>query len=195
MMTPLSHRMLLCALLLGLGACAPAYRVEVDEPGFTGQVTTRLGGNVLTSGSLLSNGSLELGLERLDRMDSVPRFAVLVQLLGETAPISSREPLLIFADGDTLSLAPDTVIPPRAEFQGVRIDRARYPAEPAQIRRLAAAKNARVSVAVGAGREERTVYARNLENLRRFVESQLLNDSALVPRMRSRPPVEPAARP
>jgi hypothetical protein len=183
------------ALALGIAACAPAYKVEVDEPGFNGLVTTRMRGNVLTRGSLLSGGAVELDLERVDQPDSIPRFAVVVQVQGEAAAIAAREPLLILADGDTLRLPADTITPPRVVYQGVRIERARYPAAPAQLRRLAAARAARLSLSIGAGRDERPLYPRNLENVRRFVTALVPADSALKPLAHPGPPRVPPTKP
>ena len=162
---------IVCVLAIALAACAPAYRVRVYEPGFTGLRTTVMEGNVLSSGALLSAGDVELNLERVDSARAWTRYWVRLRVLADGPEIHPTEPLAVFVDGDSLSLPRDSVaIAPR--YDGVRIDEARYRVSYESLERLAASTESRIRVRIGPWLEERRLYPRNLENLRRFVAEQ-----------------------
>jgi len=76
-------------------------------------------------------------------------------------------------------------------FDGVRIDEARYRASYETLERLAASTDSRIRVRIGPWLEERRLYPRNLENLRRFVAAQAAADSAAARAARVRPLTRP----
>lgn len=167
--------------MAALAACAPSYRVRVYEPGYAGVRTTALEGNVLTSGSLLSSGDMELNLERVDSAGAVPRFALRVSVRTDGLEIARKAPLLLLLGGDTLALAPDTLAQQRSRADEVRVEERRYPIAHGELGRLAAADDVRVRLRVGPWIEERRLYPRNVENVRRFVADHLPADSTAVP--------------
>ena len=175
---------------MALSACAPAYRVRVDEPGYTGIRTTSMEGNTLSSGSFLSAGDVELNLERVDSARAWTRYWVRLRVRADGLEIHPTAPLAVLIDGDSVELARDSAaIPPR--FDGVRIDEARYRASQETLERLVASADSRIRVRIGPWLEERRLYPRNLANLRRFMAAQAAADSAAAEAARVRPLTRP----
>ena len=191
-----------CAVAAALSACAPSYRVRVYEPGFTGVRATVMEGNVLASGSLFGAEDVELNLERIDSLRTPPHFALRVRLRTDGPEIHRSEPLTLLIDGDSLRLPRDSTDRPRPRYDEVRADEARYPIAALALRRMAGAAEVRVLLRVGSWLEERRLYPRNIENVRRFLDAQLPTDSAAAaadsalaaPRVPAAPP-EGGARP
>ena len=175
------------ALATSLAACAPAYRVRVEESGFTGIRTTAMEGNVLSSGSFLSAGDVELNVERVDSAVAWTRYWVRLRLLADGPEIHPTEPLTLLLDGDSLELAPDSAAIAQ-RFDGVRTQQARYRASQETLDRLASSTEGRIRVRIGPWLQERRLYPRNVENVRRFLAAQAAADSAAAEaaRLRSR---------
>jgi hypothetical protein len=176
---PSQTRGVACALAVVLSACAPSYRVQVYQPGFTGLRSTVLEGNVLSSGSLFGAADVELNVERVDSLgNAAPRFALLLRVRTDGPGIHPSQPLTLLLDADSIRVPRDTLARSVARSDGVRVEEARYPVAAPELRRLSAATDARLRVRVGPWTEERRIHPHNLENLRRFLQEHLPPDSA-----------------
>lgn len=158
-------------LALLLTACVPAVREETVEAGFDGTRTVRLRGNLLPA-SRTSAGDLELNVERTVRPTRPDVYALLVESYIDGLRIREEAPLVVTFGSDTLRLLRDgrtrswSPVAP-----GVR-EQARYPAEEADLRRLAGGRGVEISIRGAAWTERRSLSDRNLRAIREFLAAR-----------------------
>lgn len=162
---------LLLLLLLGVGCGVPA-RVETLAPRFDGTRVVRLRGNLLPTPATASGG-LELNVERVDRRDQEPEFALLLGLHTDRVRVRPGESLLLLIGRDSVALRRDLRVPEWDHLEGPVREQARYPCDAELLRRLADASEARIVVAGAAWRERRRLSAGNLAAIQRFVREEV----------------------
>jgi hypothetical protein len=123
---------------------------------------------------------MELNVERVDRGDAAPEFALLVEIHTGSVRIRQGASLQIAVDGDSLVLDLDAQARSWWSSSPVRGEQARYPCDPALLRRLGAADTVSIVVLGTAWRERRALSPRNLAALQSFIVEHV-PDSAEVP--------------
>jgi hypothetical protein len=161
------------ALLLVLfsGACAPGLRVQELQVGFTGESVARMRGNVL-GGSPGEAPRLEFNLERVTLAEEPAQTFVRLEYLGsDWLRIRAGESLLLTLDGELFPLSGEGSEGERRAVDGqFASEVAIYEIEPETAARIAQATTASVSVRGAAGPLRRSFSARNLQNVRQFLE-------------------------
>ena len=147
-------------------ACAPAYSVVLEAPGFDAKRTTRMQGNSLGAGRIGANDA-ELNLQRIE-LGADTIYRVELRHIGDGVPIDEVAPLQLLLNGDTLTLARDSTASV-VTYDGYRVERALYRASDAELRRLAAATDLEIRFRLGAWTEARRPNPRALERIRAFV--------------------------